>query len=105
MASTIKRPEEHYIRKFRPSYVGRDTIRTLLQNGYSLGICCKDCPRLIEWTPPELLERFEDRLDLRLADLVSRLACSGDGGCGSREVAVFPHLYDEPWTWPPSVGA
>ena len=54
----------------------------------------------IEWTPPELLAKFEGKLDLKLADLVPRLSCSGEEGCGSKEVAVFPHLYDGEWRWP-----
>jgi hypothetical protein len=101
-ASTIERPPEYMIRRFHVGQVGKDTVRTFLEKGYSLGICCRDCPRLIEWTPPELLQRFADRLDLRIADLVPRLTCAGDEGCGSHDIAVFPHLYDQPWSWPPA---
>lgn len=56
---------------------------------------------MVEWTPSDLLERFGDRLDLKIVDLFPKLACSGDEGCGSQDVAVFPHAYDGDWTWPP----
>lgn len=102
--STLKRPPEHLVRRFHTGQVGGDTIRTFLEKGYSLAICCQDCPRMIEWTPPALQKRFGDRLDLRMADLVRRLSCAGDDGCGSRFVAVFPHFYDQPWTWSPPAG-
>lgn len=99
--STLRRPQEHLIRRFHAGMAGADTIRTFLESGFSLAICCQECPRMIEWTPPELERRFGDRLNLRIADLVSRLSCSGDEGCGSRGVAVFPHPYDGPWSWTP----
>jgi len=101
LRSTIKRPPEKWIASAYANQAGADTVRTYLQNGWSLGIACKKCPRLVEWTPPELAERSSGRLDVRIADLIPRLSCSGPEGCGSREVAVFPHLYDHPWTWPP----
>jgi hypothetical protein len=88
------------IASFRPSMIGPDTVRTYLERGYSLAICCKDCPRMIEWTPPELERRFGDCLNLRIADLAEKLSCRGEGGCGHSEVAVFPHLYDGEWKWP-----
>jgi hypothetical protein len=100
--STLERPDAKLIRHFGLWQVGDDTIRTYLEKGYSLGICCRDCPRTIEWTPPDLLRRFEKQLDLPLKTLVPRLSCAGEDGCGSRDVAVFPHLYDQPWTWPPN---
>lgn len=104
--STLKRPPATLLQRFHVGQVGNDTVRTFLENGYSLAICCRDCPRLIEWTPPELQERFGDRLDLRIADLARRLSCTGEGGCGSHDIAVFPHLYDLPWSWsPPAEGA
>ena len=99
--STIKRPDEKLISRFALWQVKADTVRTYLGRGYSLGICCRNCPRIIEWTPPELLRRFENRVDLPLKELVPRLACTGEDGCGSHDIAVFPHLYDQPWTWPP----
>src|ERR1700760_202077 len=46
--TTLKRPEEKAIRSFRPWMVGTDTIATLLDNGWSLGLCCRQCPRTIE---------------------------------------------------------
>jgi hypothetical protein len=99
--STLKRPSEKLLRRFDADQIGDDTIRTFLTKGFSLAICCRDCPRLSEWTPPQLLERFGSRLDLRIADLAKRLACTGEGGCGSHDIAVFPHLYDLPWSWSP----
>ena len=100
-ASTLQRPAEKLISRFGLWQVKDHTIRTYLEKGFSLGICCRACPRTIEWTPPELLRRFGDRLDLPLKDLVPRLSCAGEDGCGSRDIAVFPHLYDGSWTWPP----
>ena len=38
--------------------VGTDRIGDYLSAGHSLVICCKACPRIIEWTPPELKRRF-----------------------------------------------
>jgi hypothetical protein len=98
--STLRRPSAKEIASFRVSIVGDDTVETFLKNGWSLAIFCKHCPRTIEWTPPGLLERFDDRLNLRITDLVPRLSCSGTEGCGSKSVAVGPHLYDGQWTWP-----
>jgi len=97
--STLERPAERLLKTFNISQVGNDTIRTYLRRGFSLAICCRDCPRMMEWTPPELERRFGDRLDLRIAELAERLSCSGEGGCGAQDVAVFPHLCDLPWRW------
>jgi len=99
--STLKRPTARLLQRFRIADIGEDTVRTFLERGFSLAICCRDCPRLIEWTPPELERRFGNRLGLRIADLAERFTCAGDGGCGSHDIAVFPHLYDQPWTWAP----
>lgn len=96
--STLKAPPKKALQAFRVGQVGRDTISTYLENGWSLAICCKDCERLVEWTPPELAQRFRDRRGVLIADLVERLACAGEGGCGSHEIAVFPHLYDQVWS-------
>lgn len=98
-ASTLKRPPKKAVQAFHAGQVGDDTVATYLRKGWSLGICCKSCERLVEWTPPDLAERFGDRLQVRIAALVERLACSGADGCGSREIAVFPHLYDGAWRW------
>jgi hypothetical protein len=100
--STLKRPEAKYLLRFHAGQVGDDTIATYLENGWSLAICCKDCPRMVEWTPQDLQQRFGDRLQLKIADLVPRLTCTGPEGCGSHEIAVFPHFYDGEWTWPTS---
>jgi hypothetical protein len=102
--STLERPNDRLLRGFKVSQVGNDTIASYLRRGYSLAICCRDCPRLIEWTPPELETMFRTRLNLRIADLASRLSCTGEGGCGAQDVAVFPHLYDLPWKWTPPAG-
>lgn len=102
VTSTLKRPNEQLIQRFGIWQVKDQTIRSHLEKGFSLAICCKACPRTIEWTPPVLLAMFGNRLDLRLADLVPRLSCTGADGCGAREVAVFPHLYDGRWSWPPA---
>jgi hypothetical protein len=97
--STLRRPPEQLIRLFRADRVGADTIQTYLHKGFSLAICCKACPRVVEWTPPELERRFGDKLGLRIADLAPRLRCNPPEGCGHDEVAVFPHLYDGAWSW------
>ena len=90
------------LQHFNLRQIGDDTIRTFLEGRLSLAICCRDCPRLIEWTPPELERRFGDRPDLKIAAVALRLRCAGEGGCGSDNIAVFPHFYDQPWTWSPA---
>jgi hypothetical protein len=99
--STLKRPTAKLLARFRLDDIGDDTIRVFLTKGFSLAICCRDCPRMIEWTPADLDQRFGHILDLRIADLASRLSCTGDEGCGSQDIAVFPHAYDGRWAWPP----
>ena len=99
--TTMERPDETLISRFALWQVRDRTIRNYLEKGFSLGICCRNCPRTIEWTPPELLRRFANQLDLPLKMLVPRLTCTGDEGCGSNDIAVFPHLYDGSWSWPP----
>jgi hypothetical protein len=99
--STMQRPDEKLMSRFALWQVRDRTIRNYLEKGFSLGICCRNCPRTIEWTPPELLQRFANRLDLPLTELAPRLSCTGQDGCGSRDIAVFPHLYDGSWAWPP----
>lgn len=96
-ASTLKRPTAKQLARFRIEDAGQDTVGLYLARGWSLAICCRACPRLAEWTPPELEQRFGDRLDARIADIGAWLSCRGDGGCGSRDVAVFPHAYDGSW--------
>jgi len=46
--STLERPAARLLKHFKISQVGNDTIRTYLQRGFSLAICCRDCPRVIE---------------------------------------------------------
>jgi hypothetical protein len=104
--SSLKRPPAKMIQHFHLGQVGDDTIRTYLAAGFSLAICCKACSRLIEWTPPVLERRYGQKLGLRIADVAARLSCKGEEGCGSHDIAVFPHLYDGVWTWPrPADGA
>lgn len=91
MASTLKPPPKTALKRFHAGQVGDDTVEIFLRKGWSLAICCKDCERLVEWTPSELLRRFEGTPGLRIASLVERLACAGPDGCGSRDTAVFPH--------------
>lgn len=96
-SSTLKRPPAKLLARFEPKQAGDDTIETYLTKGFSLAICCRNCPRLAEWTPLDLAERFA--LNTRIVDLASRLSCSAPDGCGSHDVAVFPHAYDGPWRW------
>ena len=82
---------------FHAGQVGDDTVETYLAKGWSLAICCKACERLVEWAPAELAARFPHPEAVRIAALVPRLRCQGEGGCGGDEIAVFPHLHDGPW--------
>jgi hypothetical protein len=101
--STLRPPPLKALEAFHIGQIGDDTIGTYLMKGFSLAICCRACRRLVEWTPPELERRFGDRPGLRIADLARRLTCTGQG-CGSQDVAVFPHLYDGSWRWPRPAG-
>lgn len=78
--STLKRPSADLLARFRVEQIGDESIRTYLERGYSLAICCRHCPRLNEWTPQELEARFGTKLDLPIADLAARLTCEGAGG-------------------------
>ena len=98
-SSSLKAPPAKALERFHIGQIGDDTVGSYLSRGYSLAICCRDCRRLIEWAPPELEARFGTRPGLRIADLAERLACKEEGGCGSDRIAVFPHLYDQPWAW------
>lgn len=102
MASTLKPPPKKALQAFHVGQVGGDTVSTYLEQGWSLAICCKACERLMEWTPPELVARFGVRDFPPIAAVAARLVCGGEAGCGSHDIAVFPHLYDGPWTWPPA---
>jgi hypothetical protein len=66
LPTALKRPEEKAIRAFRPWMIGNDTIGTLLERGWSLGICCRHCPRTIEMTPAALEQRFGTFRHLKL---------------------------------------
>lgn len=66
--STSRRPAQKLLDKFDAKQVGDDNVRSYLQKGFSLAICCVKCPRLIEWTPPELQEKFSGKLDVRIKD-------------------------------------
>jgi len=103
MTSTLKPPPRSALARFHVGQVGDDTVASYLAKGWSLAICCKACTRLVEWAPPELDRRFGDQPHLRIAAILERLTCAGEDGCGSREIAVFPHLYDG--AWPPASGA
>ena len=97
--STLRRPADHLLRRFSVASIGADTVQTYLEKGFSLAICCRACPRVVEWTPPELELRFGGRLGLRIAELAARLSCTRKAGCGGQDVAVFPHFYDQAWSW------
>lgn len=88
--TTLKRPEEKAIRSFKPWMIGNDTIATLLDNDWSLGICCRHCPRTIEMKPEAIQQRFGDYRALRLVDLLPKLECGTEKGCGSKEMVLFP---------------
>jgi hypothetical protein len=88
--TTLKRPAEKTIRSFKPWMIGNDTIGTLLDHGWSLGICCRHCPRTIEMTPAALEEKFGAYRHMKLADLLPKLECGTENGCGSKEMVLFP---------------
>ncbi|HVY33892.1 MAG TPA: hypothetical protein VG960_05670 [Caulobacteraceae bacterium] len=88
--TTLKRPEEKAIRSFRPWMIGQDTIGTLLDNGWSLGVCCRDCPRCIEMKPEAIEAKFGAYRHLKLVDLLPKLECGTDKGCGSKDMVLFP---------------
>jgi hypothetical protein len=98
--STFKRPPPSKLRTWAAWQLEDITVRYFLARNISLVLCCRDCPRCTEWTPPQLLERFNDKLDIPLKALVGRVACAGEGGCGSRDIALLPHPHDENWTMP-----
>lgn len=89
--STLKRPSDKLLQRFRPEDIGDDTVGLFLAKGFSLAICCRDCPRLIEWTPFDLAAKFGDRPELRIGAIARRLTCAGDDGCAWRSrVFVAP---------------
>ena len=90
LPSTLKRPEEKAIRSFKPWMIGNDTIATLLDNGWSLGICCRHCQRTIEMKPEVIQERFGDYRGMPLVNLLPKLVCGEPKGCGSTDMVLFP---------------
>jgi hypothetical protein len=97
-------PDAADLRTFKINrQMATDTVETFLKKGWSLAVCCRSCGRLAEKTPPELEAIFSGKLKTTIADVLPRLACKGDGGCGSTDVAVWPHAYEHPWTWPPKL--
>ena len=54
--STLKPPPKRALQNFHAGQVGDDTVATYLAKGWSLAICCKTCERLVEWTPPDLVQ-------------------------------------------------
>lgn len=70
--------------------IGADTIGTLLDNNWSLGICCRHCPRTIEMKPEAIEKKFGAYRGLRLLDLLPKLTCGQDAGCGSTDMVLFP---------------
>ena len=86
----LKRPEEKAILSFKAGMVGSDTIGTLLDHGWSLGICCRNCPRTIEKKPEAIRERFGVYRRMKLADLLPKLSCGTEKGCGSTDMVLFP---------------
>lgn len=88
--STLRRPSGKPLEIFHVGMIPRgDTVQTYLDEGWSLGIACKDCPRLVEWTPEDLQERFAPATPI--VQIARKLTCSGPSGCGSERIAVFPH--------------
>ncbi len=92
--STLTRPGAKAIRSFRPWMVGDDTIATLLDNGWSLGICCRHCRRTIEMKPEALGRTFGGHRALKLVDLLPLLSCGVEKGCGSTDMVIFPYKED-----------
>lgn len=85
-----KRPPKRMIDAFRPAMIQDDDIAWLVRRGMSLVICCRNCPRMVEWTPADLAGRFAGKGGVKLRALHPRLSCSGPDGCGAGDVALFP---------------
>jgi hypothetical protein len=90
LPTRLTRPEAKYIRSFKPWMIGADTIGTLLDNGWSLGICCRECTRTIEMKPEAIEDRFGAYRHLKLVDLLPKLVCGEPEGCGSHDMVLFP---------------
>src|SRR6201994_1073444 len=90
LPTTLRRPGEKPLRSFKPWMMGGDTIGTLLDRGWSLGICCRQCPRTIEMKPEAIEEEFGAYRRMKLVDLLPKLTCGTQRGCGSAEMVLFP---------------
>jgi hypothetical protein len=90
LPTKLKRPEEKAIRSFKPWMVENHTIGDYLKNGWSIGICCRGCPRTIEMTPAAIEERFGAYLQMKVAALLPKLECGTEKGCGSKNMVLFP---------------
>ena len=95
-------PEKMLQRSRTDLRMQKDTIQLYLEKGWSLAVCCCHCPRIVEWAPPDLAEGFASKLDTTISAVLARVACKGEGGCGSKNVALFPHAYDHAWTTGPN---
>jgi hypothetical protein len=84
MPTKLKRPEEKAIRSFKSWMIGADRI------------CCRHCPRTIEMKPEAIEEKFGAYRGLRLVDLLPKLTCGQNAGCGSTDMVLFP--WKEPAT-------
>jgi hypothetical protein len=82
----LKRPPQRWLDSFRIQDVGNDTVGSYIERRFSLCIFCVECPRVTEWAPAELANRYGERPGLRIADIATRLTCS----CGSQRIAVGP---------------
>jgi hypothetical protein len=82
-ASTLKRPPAKLLGRFKVEDIGNDTVGDFLRLGWSLAICCRACPRLVEWTPAELQDRYPCS-----ASCGRRL--SSDNGAGDHKILGWP---------------
>ena len=54
LRSTLEMPPKRWLDHWHLGRIDDDTVRVYLERTYSLGVCCRDCKRLVEITPPEL---------------------------------------------------
>lgn len=88
----MKRPTKKMLDSFRPSMIDNMAVSLLIDRGWSLGICCRHCERLVEWTPDILAEKFAGKEGMGLRAIHGKLECGGDKGCGASDVAIFPYF-------------
>ena len=67
----MKRPAQKLIDHFRLDMIGDDRVEDYLRKEWSLIICCKGCPRMIEWAPQDLKDRFGERPEVKIADIAA----------------------------------